>query len=258
MEWGEGRYERIAEELAPAAEVVIERAEPLGGKRVVDVGCGTGNAALLAAERGASVTGIDPAQRLLDVAAARAAERGLEARFEVGDAASIPLPGSAADVVISVFGAIFAPDPKAAAGEMSRVLSQSGRMLLAAWIPDGAISRAVRLSRQTVAEILGQPPAQPFPWHERGALSELFEPHGLDVSIEEHSISFTAASPEAFVENESKNHPLAVAARPVLEGAGRTEELRGNLLELYEEANEDPSGFRVTSRYVVAETERRP
>lgn len=254
MEWSQGRYESTAEQLLPAAEVVVERAAPDEGERVVDVGCGTGNAALLAAERGAQVTGVDPAQRLLDVAVALAAERGLEASFVVGEAASMPIPDSSADVVLSVFGVIFAPDPKAAAAEIARVLAPRGRIVITAWIPEGAISQAVRLSRQTVAEILGQPPgSQPFPWHEAEALRGLFAPHGLGVAVEEQPIAFTASSPEAFLDSEAENHPLAVAARPVLERAGRAEELRGRLLQIYAEANEDPSAFRVTSRYVVAE-----
>jgi SAM-dependent methyltransferase len=257
MEWGQGCYERVAAQLLPAAEVVVKRAAIDPAERVVDVGCGTGNAALLAAERGARVTGVDPAQRLLDVAAAQASERGLDANFVVGEAASIPLPDASADIVLSVFGAIFAPDARAAADEMTRVLAPDGRMLLAAWIPEGAISRGVRLNRETVSEILEQPPpAPPFPWHERDALSGLFEPRGLEVSVEDHEISFTAPSAREFVDNESENHPLAVAARPIIEKAGRTGQLREGLLGIYEEANEDPSAFRVTSRYVVAVMER--
>src|SRR5262245_47811412 len=84
VEWGQGRYERIAEQLLPVAEVVVEEARLSPGERVVDVGCGTGNAALMAAERGALVTGVDPAERLLQVATATAAERGLEAEFVSG------------------------------------------------------------------------------------------------------------------------------------------------------------------------------
>jgi ubiquinone/menaquinone biosynthesis C-methylase UbiE len=254
MEWGQGRYEVVAEQLLPAAELVVERAAPLEGKSVVDVGCGTGNAALLAAEGGAKVTGIDPAQRLVDVAAAEAARRGLEADFVVGEAASIPLPDASMDVVLSVFGAIFAPDPAAAAAEMARVRAPKGRILLAAWIPQGAISRAVQLTRQTVSEVLEQPPAQPpFRWYEADALRELFQPHGLAVSVEENRISFRAPSAQTFVESEGENHPLAASARPILEQAGRVDELRERLLALYEEANEDPSAFQVTSRYVIAE-----
>jgi SAM-dependent methyltransferase len=257
MEWSQGTYEEIADQLLPAAEVAVGQAAPSKGDRVIDVGCGTGNAALLAAERGATVTGVDPAERLLEVAAAEAARRGLEAKFVVGEAASIPAPDASADIVMSVFGAIFAPDPRAAAEEMTRVLDPGGRMLLTAWVPDGAISRAVRLTRQVVSEIQGEPPAvPPFPWHEREALEELFEPHGLYLSLGEHRLSFTADSAEAFLEHGEQNHPLSIAARPILEKAGRHEDVRAGLLRLYEEANEDPEGFRVTSSYVIAELRR--
>jgi SAM-dependent methyltransferase len=259
VEWGKGRYERIAEQLFPAAETAVESADLSAGERVVDVGCGTGNAALLAAERGASVTGIDPAQRLLDVAAATAAERGLDATFLPGEAADMPLDDDSADVVLSVFGVIFAPDPRAAAAEIDRIGASEARLLHTAWIPEGPISQAVRLARQTMSEILDQPPgAPPFPWHEGEALSSLFEPHGFSVSVTEHSLAFHAASVDEFMHIEGENHPLAIAARPVLEGAGRAEEVRDGMRRIYEEANEDPSGFRLTSRYVVAEIERKP
>jgi SAM-dependent methyltransferase len=254
MEWGAGRYEVIAEQLLPAAEVVVDLAGPLDGKTVVDVGCGTGNAALLAAEGGATVTGIDPAQRLLDVASAEAARRGLDATFTVGEAASIPLPDASADVVLSVFGAIFAPDPEAAAAEMARVRAPQGSILLAAWIPGGAVSQAVRFTRETVAEVLGQPPpSPPFAWHELESLSGLFTPFGLTVSLTEHALAFAAPSVDVFMRIEGENHPLAIAARPALEGAGRAEEVRQGMRRIYEEGNEDPEAFRVTSRYVVAD-----
>ena len=259
MEWGAGRYERIAEQLLPAAEVVVEQATPRDGERVVDIGCGTGNAALLAAERGATVIGVDPAQRLLDVAAATAAERGLNATFTLGEAADLPVEDDGVDVALSVFGVIFAPDPEAAAAEIDRVTAQAGRVLLAAWIPGGGVSQAVRFARQTMAEILGQPPASPpFDWHELESLSGLFEPYGFVPSLTEHAIAWGASSVDEFMRIEGENHPLAIAARPVLEGAGRMEEVREGMRRIYLEANEDPDGFRITSRYVVAEMERKP
>ena len=240
--------------MLPAAEVVVDLGGPLDGKSVVDVGCGTGNAALLAAEGGASVTGIDPAQRLLDVASREAARRGLDAAFTVGEAASIPLPDASADVVLSVFGAIFAPDPKAAAAEMARVRAPKGRMLLAAWIPGGAISQAVRFTRETVAEVLGQPPpSPPFAWHELESLSGLFSRFGLTASLTEHAIAFGAPSVDEFMRIEGENHPLAIAALPALEEAGRADEVREGMRRIYEEGNEDPEAFQVTSRYVVAD-----
>jgi len=258
MEWGVGRYERIAEQLLPAAEVVVDRAALQTGERVVDVGCGTGNAALLAAERGATVIGVDPAQRLLDVGAATAAERGLDVTFTLGEAADIPLGDDGADALISVFGVIFAPDPAVAAAEIDRVTAAAGRVLLAAWIPGGAISQAVRFTRQVVSEIRGEPtPSPPFAWHELEALSGLFGPHGFSASLTEHSLSFSAPSVDEFMRIEGENHPLAIAARPVLEEAGRAEEVLGQMRRIYEEGNEDPKAFRVTSPYVIAELRRR-
>jgi SAM-dependent methyltransferase len=256
-DWALGSYERIAEQLMPAAETVVERAAPQEGDRVVDVGCGTGNAALLAAERGATVIGVDPAQRLLDVAADAAAERGLDVSFLPGDAADLPLDDGSADIVLSVFGVIFAPDPPAAAAEIDRVTAAAGRVLLAAWIPGGAISQAVRLNREVVAEVLGQPPpSPPFAWHERETLSGLFEQHGFSVALTEHSLALGAPSVDEFMRIEGENHPLAIDARPVLEEAGRADEVRQGMQRIYEEGNEDPDGFRLTSRYAVAELKR--
>jgi hypothetical protein len=109
------------------------------------------------------------------------------------------------------------------------------------------------MSREAVAAALGAPPsAAPFPWHERDELAELFSPHGFDVATEEHRISFGARSAREFVEAEAANHPLAVASRAVLEPRGETSALNERIVAMYEEANEDPDGFRVTSRYVVA------
>ena len=256
-DWGLGSYERIAEQLFPAAEATVERAAPKQGERVVDVGCGTGNAALLAAERGATVTGVDPAQRLLDVGAAAAAERGLDATFVLGEADDMPLEDGVADVVLSVFGVIFAPDPAAAAAEIDRVAAPKARVVLAAWVPGGPISDAVRLVRQTMAEILDQPAGSPpFAWHELDAVTDLFEPHGFSASLREHSLPFTAPSVDEFMRIEGENHPLAIEARPVLEGAGRADELREAMRRIYADANEDPDAFKLTSRFVVKELRR--
>jgi SAM-dependent methyltransferase len=256
-DWGLGSYERIAEQLRPAAEVAVTEASPGRGERVVDVGCGTGNAALLAAERGAKVTGVDPAQRLLDVGTAEAAERGLDATFVLGEAEDMPLGDGAADVVLSVFGVIFTPDPAAAAAEIARVAARPARVVLVAWVPGGPISQAVRLARQTVAEILDQPlPSAPFPWHELDAVTGLFGPHGFSGTSGEHRLAFHAPSVDEFMRIEGENHPLAIEARPALERAGRAEELREGMRRIYEEANEEPDAFKLTSSYVVTELRR--
>jgi SAM-dependent methyltransferase len=257
VDWGAGCYEETAQRLEPAARVVVEHAAPAPGERVVDVGCGTGNAALLSAERGASVIGVDPADRLLEVARQEAAARNLDVTFTQGEAAALPLPDAEANLVLSVFGVIFAPDPRAAAAEFARVTKPDGRIVFSAWIPSGPISEAVRSAGQAVRNALGQPPPSepPFAWHDPAALTELFAPHGFDVALEEHRLAFTAESPEAYVD-EQQRHPSAVAGKAVLDSRGETPALRRRLLEIYETGNEDPDAFRVTSRYVVATARR--
>jgi ubiquinone/menaquinone biosynthesis C-methylase UbiE len=111
VDWSDGRYERIGGAVLAASEVVVDAASPMRGEMVVDLGCGDGNAALLAAARGARVTGIDPARRLLEVAAVRATERSLDATFLEGVADAMPVEDAAADAIVSVFGVIFAPTP---------------------------------------------------------------------------------------------------------------------------------------------------
>lgn len=234
MDWDAGSYEHTAAALHPAAAVVVDRAAPTAGERVVDVGCGTGNAALLAAARGARVTGVDPAPRLLEVARERARAAGLDAEFAGGEAAALPLGDGEADVVVSVFGVIFAADARAAAAELARVTAPGGRIVLSAWIPEGGIFEAVRALRGT-----GGPPTSA--WHERATLVDLFGP---TVELTEHRIAFTAGSAQAFVEGEFAHHPLWIARD--------SPAVRERMNAVIAEANEDPRAFRVTSRYVVA------
>lgn len=257
MDWGLGNYERTAKQLLPAAEALVDAAAPTESDRVVDLGCGTGNATLIAAARGARATGVDPAPRLLEIAAARAREQGLDIAFLEGEAAAIPLEDDAADLLLSVFGVIFAPDAEAAVAEMGRVTAPGGRIVFSAWIPEGAIAQAARIGREAVARALGTPPGPPpFPWHEQGALAELFGAHGFAVEIEERTISFTGESPRQYVEEEARNQPLQVAGAAVLEPRGEVEAVRERVLEVFEQANEDPAAFMVTSRYVIATGQR--
>jgi len=238
--------------VLPAAEVVVARAEPLAGKVVVDVGCGTGNAALLAASLGARVIGVDPAPRLLEVARAEAEARRLDVTFVPGDAAALPLEDASVDAVLSVFAVIFAPDVTAAAAELSRV-TRDGPIVLTAWIPGGPISEVIRLGRETLGARPGPPP---FPWHQWEALEELFHPHGFGIEIEEHRLAFTGRSPSAYLDAEIESHPLLAAEREILERHGLAGDVRMRMLSVLEAANEDPTGFRVTRRYVVATATR--
>ena len=254
MDWGVGHYERTAAQLAPAAQVVVEHAAVRAGERVVDVGCGSGNAALLAAGRGARVVGVDPAPRLLEVARAEAAARGLDATFEQGDAAQLPLGTGEADVVLSVFGVIFASDAAAAIAEMARVTAPGGRIAISAWIPEGTISDGMQVVREAIARALGEPPDPPgFAWHDRDVLGDLLAAHGFgEIAVHEERLAFTAASAREYLDSEGENHPLAVAGRALLERSGEGPAVHERMLAIFEAGNEDPDAFRVTSRYVVA------
>lgn len=257
-DWGVGHYESTASQLQPAARAVVDAAQLQPGERVLDVGCGTGNAALLAVDHGADVTGIDPAARLLEVARARAASEGKLATFEPGHAASLPVADGSVDVVLSVFGVVFAPDPHAAAAELARVVAPTGRIVLAAWLPGGAIGDMNAAAADAVRQAIGAPPPdEPFPWHDRDGLAALFGPHGFSVEIAERTLAFTASSAADYLTAESTNHPLAVAGFRVLDQQGRADGVFARLLSILEEGNEVRDGFQVTSRYVVASAHRR-
>jgi SAM-dependent methyltransferase len=256
-DWGVGQYEWTARQLLPAAEVVVGTAAIRPDERVLDLGCGTGNAALLAAQHAAQVTGVDPAPRLLEVARKAAADRGLDIAFLPGDAASIPLADASVDVVVSVFAVIFAPDPQVAAAELARIVAPGGRIVLSAWFPGGAISEMNGVAAAKVKEAVGAPPGPPpFPWHQHDALSTLLSPHGFRVTIEEHPLAFTGSSAREYLDAESRSHPLAVSGMAVLEPMGEADAVRLRMLGILENANEDPDAFRVTSRYVVAQAYR--
>lgn len=258
FDWGAGHYERTAAQLEEAARVAVEAARVGPGDQVIDIGCGTGNAALLAAAHGARAIGVDPASRLLDVARQRAAKQGVDATFLPGDAATLPLDHASVDTAISVFGVIFAPDPAVAAAEFARVLRPTAHLVLTAWVPAGALFEMNHFVLQTVAQAMGAPPGPPpFAWHDADALASLLRPHGFHVTLREHQIAFSAPSARAYLESEAENDPLALAARTAAASRGMSPaDLLDPMVAILERSNEDPAAFRVTSPYVVVEARR--
>ncbi len=156
-------------------------------------------------------------------------------------------------MVLSVFAVIFAPDAVAAAAEMARVSAPVARIVLSAWVPEGAMHDCLSVFRQAISSAAGQPPAAaPFPWHDHEALAELLRPYGFELTVDVRRLAFTAGSAREYLESESLHHPQAVAGRAVLERSGKAEEVLERALKALEAGNEDPGGFRVTSRYAVA------
>jgi ubiquinone/menaquinone biosynthesis C-methylase UbiE len=253
LDFGTGRYETTAERLVGVARVAVQSAGLRPGERVLDVGCGTGNAALLAASHDVSVVGVDPAERLLKVARQRAADDGADVTFLRGEAASLPVGDASIDVIITVSAVIFMPDAAAVAAEFSRVLAPRARVIMTAWLPDGPIARMTSMFEEAVRQAAGQPPATvPFSWHDRDALTGLFGPYGFSVTVEQCGLIVTAPSPREYLRQEARDHPAAIAGLPVVDQTGERYALRARLLEVLESANEDPGGFRVTSPYTVA------
>ena len=130
--WADGDFHQIARQNVVMAEALCTAADPHPGERVLDVACGSGTAALVAARRYCEVTGIDYVPALIERARMRAAADALDVEFRVGDAQALPFADAAFDVVLSVYGVQFAPDQQRAASELLRVCRPGGRIALAA------------------------------------------------------------------------------------------------------------------------------
>lgn len=135
--WSEGDFHQIARQNVCMAEALCEAVDPRGGERVLDVACGSGTAALVAARRYCEVTGIDYVPALIDRARQRAAADQLDAEFRVEDVQELPFADASFDSVLSVYGVQFAPDQEKAAGEMLRVCRTGGKIGLATPVASG-------------------------------------------------------------------------------------------------------------------------
>ncbi len=131
--WARGDFHVLALQVLGASEALVQAMDPHAGDRVLDVACGSGNAALIAARRYCEVTGIDYVPALLERATVRAAAEGTTIRFEVADAQALPFEDQSFDALTSVFGVMFAPSQPQAAAEMVRVCRPGGTIGLASW-----------------------------------------------------------------------------------------------------------------------------
>lgn len=135
--WSTGDFNEIARQNMDMAEALCRAVDPRPGARVLDVACGTGNVALVAARRYCEVTGVDYVPALIERARRRAAADGWGAEFRIGDVQDLPFPDAAFDQVLSVYGVQFAPDQEKAASELLRVCRPGGTIGLASPMPEG-------------------------------------------------------------------------------------------------------------------------
>ena len=169
--WATGDFHELARQILPVSESLVAACDLRSGRRVLDVACGSGNAALVAARRYCDVSGVDFVPALLDRARQRAAAEGTPINFQVGDAQALPYPDAHFDLVLSVFGVMFAPDQERAANELLRVCRPGGKIGLCCWIPEGFGGGFFRIVAQYVPPPPGLKP--PVRWGTETGLREL-------------------------------------------------------------------------------------
>jgi len=198
--WMAGDFGVVAKTISGAAEKFVERLPIVPGMRVLDVACGTGNAALPLARMGAVVTGVDIATNLLVQGRERAAAEGLAVKFDEGDAEQLPYADGSFDAVVTMFGAMFAPRPEVVASELARVLKPGGLLAMANWNPASFTGKMFK-----VGSMHAPPPpglVAPVLWGDevtvRGRLGEKFDAIRTELIPVDFDMPVNAAGAVAF------------------------------------------------------------
>ncbi len=197
--WSEGDFAMVAGIVEMVAEELVEAIEVVANERVLDVACGSGNGALAAARRAwGNTVGVDFVPALLERGRERAAAEHLDVEFVEGDAAELPFGDAEFDVVISIFGAMFAPEHEKAAAELLRTCKPGGRIGMANWVPDGGVGKMF----QTIAKHAPPPPGvvPPALWGTEDHLRELFGDGVAELRTERRKSRQTFRSPDHFIE----------------------------------------------------------
>jgi len=196
--WASGDFHAVATLIQPVAEDLCEAVDLRADWRVLDVATGSGNAALAAARRGCNVVGIDYVPALLARGRRRAEAEGLDIELVEGDAESIPFPDASFDAVLSVYGAMFAPDHEKTFAELARVCRPGGRIGLATWIPDGFIGEMLKVVSAHVPPAPGV--ASPLLWGTKAYIGSMFGDTIDGLGARERTFTFRFRSAEGFVE----------------------------------------------------------
>lgn len=170
--WMAGNYDHFSRFMEGEARRFYERLGVLEGMRLLDVACGSGQVALIAAREGVQSTGVDIAENMIERARARAAGALLPARFETADAEALPFADGSFDMVVSVFGAMFAPRPELVARELARVCVPGGRIAMANWTASGFIGKMFKVISGYIAPS-GMP--SPLLWGDEETVRQRFD-----------------------------------------------------------------------------------
>jgi SAM-dependent methyltransferase len=196
--WASGNFAVVGTTLQIVGELLAEAADVCAGETVLDVAAGNGNATLAAARRFARVTSTDYVPSLLENGRQRAQAEALPVTFQVADVEALPFGDASFDVVLSTYGAMFAPDPLRTASEMLRVLRRGGRIGMANWTPTGFIGRLFKVIGAHLP-----PPAgltSPALWGTEARLQELFGASASHIHCEKRFFNFRYQSAAHWVQ----------------------------------------------------------
>lgn len=254
--WMTGNYDKFSRFMEQDAETFFRRLDIAPGSRLLDVGCGAGQIALIAARNGVRATGCDIAVNWLEQARARAAAEGLQVDFGEGDAEALPYPDGAFDIVTSLFGAMFAPRPDLVAAELTRVCRPGGLIAMANWTPSGFIGQMFRAVAAYIA-----PANMPSPvlWGQEATVRRRFAKGIADLKCTRRLYRFEYPfPPEEVVEFYRANYGLVGRAFAALDDAGHAK-LRADLVRLWSAHNQaGPDTTRVDSEYLEVIAIREP
>jgi len=242
--WEKGDFTRIAATMRESGDALVASLGITPGLKVLDLGCGDGTTALPEARRGAEVLGVDIAKNLVDAGTRRAAEEGLtNLRFQQGDATNLSeLADQRFDLVVSIFGAMFAPKPFDVAKEMVRVTRPGGRIVMGNWIPNDPTLVAQILK---ISSAYSPPPPEgfvsPMKWGIESDVTERFTAAGVPagrISCVKDTYVFNAPmSPAAWVGDFRDYYGPTMNAFAAAEQNGKSAELQQELEALFERQN---------------------
>jgi SAM-dependent methyltransferase len=233
--WEAGDFGMIARSIEPAAEEFIERLKLTAGTYVLDVACGSGNLSIPAAKRGARVVGVDIATNLVEQARARAKAEGVEARFDEGDAEKLPYRDGEFDVVVSMFGVMFAPRPEVAAAELVRVCKPGGTIALANW---ATTSFAAQMFKTLSAHIPPPPGiAPPIQWGDEAIVRQRLAKGIADLKFAKRTCTVTFPFAPAQVVEHFKKYFGPVNRAFVTLDESRQAALRNDLEQMWMTGN---------------------
>lgn len=194
--WMAGDYDRFSRYMESGAREFYGRLSVAPGCRLLDVGCGSGQLALIAAKDGLEVTGVDIAGNLVERARVRARAEGINARFEEGDAEALPFDDASFDVVVSLIGAMFAPRPDLVAQELLRVCKPGGTIAMANWTAQGFVGQMFK----TVSAFIA-PSGMPSPvlWGDEATVRERLGKGLSDLKLVRRDYTFNYPFPPAEV-----------------------------------------------------------